>query len=819
VMSARQSSKSKWIKWVLIPAGIVALAGASAYGLAYLYRDEILHAVNDHLSQSVEGQVYIGRVSFNWFERFPAMSVQLNDVYLRGAVDQHLGTQLLTAGRISLHLDMGAFWRGELHVEAINVADARVLVFRTARGTTNLDLFKARTDTAGNAGASTFNPALDKISLTRLHFTFADSMHRKLIDFKTAGLKATLANTDSLLTLRLSGNLFFHGLQFNPAKGAYLRNTNTETAMKLIFDKRAKLLNLDSGMMRLPQSQLQVNGFFEMAAAGRFQLDIKSSALYWQEGVAVCTEAIARKLRTFDVAQPLPLRVQVRGSTAPGRHPAVDVYFQLHDQDVTAGTLRAQRVRATGWLTNHADSTKPYTDVNSLIKLDSVKATVKSVLFRARAVIENLSDPTLQLDANLSARLADLNSQVDTTRFRFISGSFRGAFRYNGKLSEYLDATATRYTGTLAGRSQIEDASVLWAARNFLFTGVAADVEFDEQRVHIRTAQAATGRSRIEVKGTITNYVPFFVQPSEKGYVKLWLNAPSLDLSPLFTPASRKPKTVKQKMEERQHMNALFDEVYQQLEIEVDVNVKELQNNRFKAKNVTGRLRLNEKQLTATKLKMDFAKGKFTASFTLANLAKRINPLTVKADIRHADVKDFFYAFRNFNQKLIRDTNLRGRVNLNTVLRARLDDNFNVVPRSLAGRVDMTIQKGELRDFAPLERMSHFLFKKRDFSHVAFAELVSHVDVAGNDITIRRMEIQSSVLSLFVEGKYSFANNTDLSIQVPLSNLKKRDKTYVPKNVGTDARVGPSVFLRARANEQGETEISYDMFKKFRKKD
>jgi hypothetical protein len=75
---------------------------------------------------------------------------------------------------------------------------------------------------------------------------------------------------------------------------------------------------------------------------------------------------------------------------------------------------------------------------------------------------------------------------------------------------------------------------------------------------------------------------------------------------------------------------------------------------------------------------------------------------------------------------------------------------------------------------------------------------------------ISRMEIQSTVLSIFLEGRYSLDNDTNLSVQVPLSNLKKRDKDFVPKNVGTDAKVGPSVYLLAKTDSNGKTDISYN---------
>ena len=85
------------------------------------------------------------------------------------------------------------------------------------------------------------------------------------------------------------------------------------------------------------------------------------------------------------------------------------------------------------------------------------------------------------------------------------------------------------------------------------------------------------------------------------------------------------------------------------------------------------------------------------------------------------------------------------------------------------------------------------------------------------EIRINRMEINSTVLSLFVEGVYGLARNTDISIQVPLSNLKKRNKEYTPENLGAGRGGGMSIFLRAKTGEDGVVKIKYDPFKRFRK--
>ncbi len=58
------------------------------------------------------------------------------------------------------------------------------------------------------------------------------------------------------------------------------------------------------------------------------------------------------------------------------------------------------------------------------------------------------------------------------------------------------------------------------------------------------------------------------------------------------------------------------------------------------------------------------------------------------------------------------------------------------------------------------------------------------------------MEISSSVLHLFVQGKFTFDGLCDLNLQVPLNNLRRQDLNFEPENIGVDAKAGPSIFLR-----------------------
>jgi len=79
------------------------------------------------------------------------------------------------------------------------------------------------------------------------------------------------------------------------------------------------------------------------------------------------------------------------------------------------------------------------------------------------------------------------------------------------------------------------------------------------------------------------------------------------------------------------------------------------------------------------------------------------------------------------------------------------------------------------------------------------------------------MEIQSTVLSFFVEGIYSMKGNTDISIQVPFNNLKKRGPDYNPENIGTDKKPKKSIYIRGRPGSDGNINFKLDLFNRYKK--
>ncbi len=87
---------------------------------------------------------------------------------------------------------------------------------------------------------------------------------------------------------------------------------------------------------------------------------------------------------------------------------------------------------------------------------------------------------------------------------------------------------------------------------------------------------------------------------------------------------------------------------------------------------------------------------------------------------------------------------------------AQLKKDYSIDPSTMKGNIQINLKKGALLNFTSLDEISKFIFKNRDFNNIEFAQIKGNLSVQGQQLELSRMEIQSSVLTLFVQGVYGF---------------------------------------------------------------
>ena len=804
----------KWLGYFLVSGAVILLIGA---GLLYSYKGQILASINASLREKINGDINIGDVHITILHHFPNVSVALENIYVHGPEYQKYKQPFLRAEWVDVNVDLFKLIRKEISIKSVYIQNGEFFVFRTYDGYTNLRVFKKSRVPSNPALEKIDLPNLDQLNLIDVKITYVDSLKKKsfAVDFQRTS--NSIKSKDSSTVINISGRMIFDNLMMNSAKGKFLKNKSVIGNLNLELDPTQKHMIVRPSLLKFDKSMVRLSGLFMLSQPGQFQLDIASDQLDYKEALTILNDTLAKKLEKYQVEKPIKIEVALKGVLEPGVKPAVDLTFAFSNSKVTTPRLTMEKMTMRGSFINHVNHTLPNDAQNSQLHFTSLKGLVNNLPVEAEVTLTDMRDPALQLRAVFDINLQDINASLDTTRIKMIEGKFVSDFSYKGKLQEYLDESRSRYEGILFGKATITNGKINYLERNISIDKLNAVFNFTEKKFIVEDLSLSANKNVLKITGNMTDFIPFFTSPQQSCKVKLNISSPRLDLSG-FAQQRKIARSKSAKAASKKRVSDLVEKLNEALEFDLDFKVNEFVSKNFKATQLKGNLVLLDNEFIVKNAGMDFAKGKVDLNLTVTDLQKKVNPIHVRTKMKDVDLKEFFFAFNNFNQKTFSHHHIDGKLNLDLDLHAEIDDKLDFITKDLNGVASFTISDGRLKDFEPMQRLSNFLLKGRDFSDVQFGEITSNINMAGTQMHVSRMEIESTVITMFIEGRYDLKDSSDLSIQIPLSNLKKRDQDIPPENVGVDSKVGASVYLRVKPDKNGKNTISYDPFKKFRKK-
>jgi hypothetical protein len=804
----------KWLSYFFL--GLVFLLGL-AFSIVYFKREEIKQGIITAFNKDINGTITVEKVQLTVTHRFPDFSLSLHDVILRDTIG---GKPVLQAERIFLDVGFYALFRNEIHMHELAVENGEVFLYHGMNGYSNLSVFKkSKSDVKeGPEDEAAYTLNLQDISFKNLTFNYVDSLKNKQIAFKLIRTFHTLRQNDSLAEISNKGKMRCDGLTFNADAGSFLLGHAFDADLKLQYDKRAQMLKLLPSSLQLKEDRINIDGEFLLGDVRNFSLHIQSADLLLQHGIQYVSKRIKSRLEQLSVDRPVSINVSLRGKLTKGDQPDADVTFAVENADVVFKKLKMQEVTCSGQYLHRPDSAQSK-DENSSIVIKEFLATLEGVQFQGNVSFTRLYDPVMELRTSAKLTASMFNKLVDTSEWVSRSGRFTTFLKYNGRLEEYLDADAPEYHGRLSGNFLATNGSLEYKPKKYRFENVNGRCHFSEKRFTIDSLTLSVNGNKIKIKGTMKNYIPFFIQPANKGYVTLELVSPRLDLS-FIASAAKTKKTRQLKEAGQKKITSVINSVQRKLQFDVSLFASEFAYKKFNAKNVNGQVKMDGDIVEASNVQMTVAGGEMTTRFFIRSEEGNRRFLSVTTQVKKANIREFFTMFNDFHQQTIGARNLAGNISATANFSADVLPNYSIDAQSMKGNISCQIRDGRLIDFEPLENLSNFLFKERDFSDVHFAELESYFDIDGTDIDIDRMEVQSSVLSFFIQGRYSFTDSTSMSLQLPLSNLKKRHKGFIPENVGTDGKQGMSVYLHVYRDKDIKSKIkfAYDPFKKWAKK-
>ncbi|MBA2251038.1 MAG: hypothetical protein H0W12_12700 [Chitinophagaceae bacterium] len=810
---------NKYLKYTLkgfgILIGILLLLYIIVFAYVTTHKQKIIHQVTDLVGKKINGNVTIGNVELNFFSHFPQVSVVLHKVLITDTMYAQHHHAFFQGEDVYLNLSIIKLIKQQSAVNGFRIDKGSFYLYTDTSGYTNTYLFNPKKDTSAIVSTIHAKNELRNIVLNDVRLIIDDKKKDKLHDIVVNNLDLKLDDKDSSSFLfSAKANMIVHSLAFNLERGSFLKEKVFDGDFDLRYDKKLKQLQFDSIDINLSNHPFNLTGRFDLEGPDpKFILRVHTRQILYPFAKSLMTHKIDSALSICDVDKPIDLDAFLDGPLKGG-DPLIIANWKIKNAHLITPLLDFDNASLQGYYTDEVVAGLPRRDPNSKIVINNFAATWKDLPVTSDNMeILNLAEPLVTCDLQSHFPLTTLSDIIGSYALQLLSGDGSVDLTYKGPITKNNNTNSF-----VNGVISFKNGSVLYAPREVELKNVNGRLLFKNSDVLIENLQCEVLNNKLTMNGEARNLLTMINTEPDKVNINWNVYSPSLNLN-AFTyllKARKKVSGIGSKKRKLASMAAKIDQVLDQGRLNVSLKAGRLIYKKFDATNVQADVNLLQDSYVINNVSMNHAGGNMKLSGSLIYQGSNNHQAKLNVAMDNVDVSKVLAAFNNFGQDGITSQSLEGKLTAKVNASMTIDDNGKAIPSSFESIVDFSLKDGALNNYEPVKKLQNFLFKNRDFDNIRFAELKDRLEVKNQEIKINRMEIASSVMSMFVEGIYSMKGNTDLSIQVPLSNIHKRGADYNPENIGTGAKSG-GVHIRARPGPDGKIKFKLDLFNKFKK--
>lgn len=777
-------------------------------------KQKIIRQVTSEISDQLNGQVVIGNIELSFIRNFPHISVLLHDVSITDTLFNTHHHTFFKGKDIFVSINVLKLIDHQPPIKGIRLQTGELYLYTDTTGYTNTYLFHLKKDTVSGSGQSEAKNELKNVLLQHVRFIVDDRKKKKLHDLVINQLKVGIDHKANRLLLLTKADILIKSLAFNTMRGSFVKDKVFTGRFNLAFQKTSKYLSFDSINIQLSGQSFNCSGQLELAGnQPQFWLRIHTRKILYGFIRSALPQKIANSLSIVDVKSPLSASANISGPLKGG-DPKIYVNWQARDISLNTLFLDFEHASFNGFFSNEVVPGLPRKDPNSVIEINGFTAQWHGLPVQSEKIrILNLNQPLLTCDLTSRFSLVTLNELIGSKTLYLNQGEGNIQLNYAGPLARN-DSTNSFLNGTVS----FNDASIEYVPRNVEMKKVNGKLTFKKSDVFIENLHCNVLNNDITMNGQGKNLLTLINTQPDKAIINWNIYMPVMNLGS-FVYLFKSPGAEGRKLAKKpalQTMADKIDDIIENGKLHVKLNADKLIYKDFEGRNAQADITLLNDRYLIDNVSMDHSGGHIAFKGSLLNKTGfHVANLLVNMD--NVNVSKVFADFNNFGQDGLTAQSLEGKLTANIEASMEIANDGHVIPATVVSRVDFSLKDGALNNYEPIKKLQKFIFKKRNFDNIRFAELKNTLQINNQEIKINRMEIQSTVMSIFIEGVYNKRGTTDLSIQVPLSNLKKRDENYNPENIGVNKKGGRSIFIRGQPGPDGNIKFSLDLFKEYQK--
>src|SRR6476620_8235868 len=765
--------KGKWIKYALRAIVAVIAAWTLFLGIAFFYikthKEKLISAVKEDIEKKISGKIEFSELTVDFIQNFPNISIDLGNLSLRDSLFSLHGKELLHVQHVYVGFGLFSLFSRTKTLKYVKLSNGSIYLFADTAGNKNWHILKYQ---PGNKRPL----KLEKVGFKNMNVIFQEKGKFKYFDVWFEKMKCSISSTSDGIRFEMNNRAILKIAAFNTRMGSYLTGKKLIAKWEFSYDKALKRISLRNQAAKINGQQYRITGNFFLCNDAHFDLHVETSNLPLKEAASIFPDRTKLKIDRFTLSKPLKsVKASLSGAMKYLSLPLVEVHFSVVDGNLAISPTNFDHCSFNGIFNNEIDSTKPRDDFNSAIKFKDVKGEWEKNKFDGKYIsFYNLIHPYLKCNIHFEFQLDHLEKAIVSRRIDFNAGEGDTTIVYAGPIVR----TDTIYD--LNGKIALRNASITYNPRNLNFKKTDVVLYFEKGDMIVEKMNTSINDNDVRISGRVNDFLTFFKTDWSKAAFDWSIYSPRLDAgklrSSLHRSSSVKKKTTYSFFD---RLNSKIDKLFDDCNAYLTLRADKLIYKNFSATKVKGKLTLTNEVIKLDNFSLIHAGGTISINASSKDNGRN-SDINLHSKLENVNVQELFSAFNNFGMQSLTSKNISGNFSADINLVSMLDANNDLYKPANKGYIDFSLKNGRLVNFQPLMDIDNNFLQKRNVNDISFAELKNRLDINGNDIYVHRMEISSTAVNMYVEGTYSFANNTDLSIQVPLHGQKK-DQDEAPK--------------------------------------
>lgn len=759
----------------------------------YIFKDEIIGFAIKEINQHLKAKVEVNEVDITFWATFPNLSIDFDGVYIQDALPKSKHTDtLFYSDQIRLKFDPMDIWNEKYNVKAIAIAPGTVQLKVDKNGAVNYDIFRPSKKTSSEKA---FDLTLEKVELEGIRFRYINQLNDQTYatTFSTAALNGKF--TDDRFTLHTEAGFTIHKIQNGLVP--FVINQPANTTVDILIDKTKNTISLPNGIVNLAGLPFQVN--FQMDS-NSFQAKIDAKSLALEDVANKLAVSEVQEVKKFKGSGNASFNLAVSSTLATDAYPSIDCKFSIRNGKLTEPTkgLTLSQIQLNGWYSTLNGKG------NEELKLERLRFNTATGPFAGNLSIREFQAPKYKGNAIGTIDLAMIDALFHLPKIQDINGKIKVDTHF--ALSTLIQESGnTIQIDEGNGSALLQHVNIQLEEDSRKFKQVNGKLLLNKQAAALENLSVQLGRSDLKING-IFDHIDGFLQDKSKLVVEVSADSKLVDLADFTNSFAQKSDVTGEETERLQKDWMLPSQISGQVSLAIG-GIK-LDDHLFQ--NIRGNMVVSDRIIAISQLQGTSAQAIVSGALTVQETAPEYFELATNLSSNNILFKPLFKEWNNFDQEVITASNISGKAEAILDLKAPFDFETGIVKEKLIAQLQLKVINGNLRNVSTFKQLTadlktpktRMVLKPQEIDalqgkldNISFATLENTIYIKNGTIIIPKMEIESSALSISVEGSHTFENWIDYRFAFRLRALKMQKDESEFGEVQDDG-TGMKVYVR-----------------------